>query len=272
MDDREDLAEEQTCTFISCNKPPRSSRPGLCGGHRQQARAGKELTPLRPRKASPEGPKGCSVKGCTKAHNAKGFCQGHYLQWSKTGETSTLKVLKPRKNRVCGYLGCGKPLHTQDHCLAHGLQFSSGVDLKPLRGSWDQSTRNSQGFKWCNPCSTWKAESEFGSSRAKPDGLNSSCKDCLRFMLVKIQYNLTRGQFLGLVDSQGGACAICREAPERVLSLHVDHDHSCCSGNKSCGVCVRGLLCGGCNSMLGMAQDSCDTLRAAVTYLCEAQS
>jgi len=30
-------------------------------------------------------------------------------------------------------------------------------------------------------------------------------------------------------------------------SLHVDHDHNCCNGVKSCGKCVRGIICNRCN-------------------------
>jgi hypothetical protein len=35
----------------------------------------------------------------------------------------------------------------------------------------------------------------------------------------------------------------------------VDHDHACCPDSmKSCGKCVRGLLCSGCNRALGIVE------------------
>jgi hypothetical protein len=48
-------------------------------------------------------------------------------------------------------------------------------------------------------------------------------------------------------------------------SLVVDHDHQCCpSGAASCGQCVRGLICSGCNTALGhMGEDPAAIIRLA---------
>jgi hypothetical protein len=50
-------------------------------------------------------------------------------------------------------------------------------------------------------------------------------------------------------------------AAARKKFLHVDHDHACCPGPKSCGKCVRFLLCDKCNVGLGSFSD--DPLRMA---------
>jgi len=63
---------------------------------------------------------------------------------------------------------------------------------------------------------------------------------------------------------QNGVCAICK----RLVDLHIDHDHSCCAtSGESCGGCVRGLLCGLCNRMLGSVRDQQSTLFNAIEYL-----
>lgn len=74
-----------------------------------------------------------------------------------------------------------------------------------------------------------------------------------------------------LWDRQQGLCALCgiamlREGREK-LSAVVDHDHKCCSGSKSCGKCVRGLVHWRCNIILGYADDDVALLRQAAAYL-----
>lgn len=64
------------------------------------------------------------------------------------------------------------------------------------------------------------------------------------------RYGLAAERYESMLAAQGGACAICRA--EFGSTPHVDHDHSCCPvAGRSCGKCVRGLLCNVCNWRLG---------------------
>lgn len=78
------------------------------------------------------------------------------------------------------------------------------------------------------------------------------------------QHRLTEDEFSEMREGQNNRCAICREQKEIFV---VDHDHECCPGRRSCGGCVRGLLCRNCNSMIGFAKDQVDILENAITYL-----
>lgn len=59
-----------------------------------------------------------------------------------------------------------------------------------------------------------------------------------------------------MMVAQAGRCAVC----EKVMK-HPQIDH--CHTTKV----VRGLLCGKCNRMLGMAKDRPSTLESAAAYL-----
>jgi hypothetical protein len=62
-------------------------------------------------------------------------------------------------------------------------------------------------------------------------------------------------------------CEGCGEHFMTPSDAKVDHDHSCCPGKQSCGRCVRGLLCHGCNTSLGLLKDNAETLRRLADYL-----
>lgn len=85
-----------------------------------------------------------------------------------------------------------------------------------------------------------------------------------RAVQLKHKYGLTVSEFEEMEDAQGGRCAICGKTPSR---LHIDHDHKCCPGEKSCGECIRGLLCGVCNRSLGGFQDDPAIIQSALDYL-----
>jgi Recombination endonuclease VII len=74
------------------------------------------------------------------------------------------------------------------------------------------------------------------------------------------QFHISIEDYDRMYEEQGGLCGICGKpgrgsewaAEEGALRrLAVDHDRRCCPGSKSCGRCVRGLLCGSCNPKLG---------------------
>jgi hypothetical protein len=65
-------------------------------------------------------------------------------------------------------------------------------------------------------------------------------------------YGITLDDFAQILLAQDHACGMCHEPFEDGQLIHVDHDHGCCpEKNRSCGKCVRGLLCHGCNVALG---------------------
>jgi len=65
-------------------------------------------------------------------------------------------------------------------------------------------------------------------------------------------YGLTQEQFDRLLDAQQHTCGMCHEQFEEGQLIHVGHDHACCRAkNRSCGECIRGLLCHICNIALG---------------------
>ena len=65
-------------------------------------------------------------------------------------------------------------------------------------------------------------------------------------------YGLTQENFDRLLDAQQHTCGMCHEPFEEGQLIHVDHDHACCRAkNRSCGKCIRGLLCHTCNIALG---------------------
>ena len=77
------------------------------------------------------------------------------------------------------------------------------------------------------------------------------------------RYGLTQKQFDWLLEGQQYACAMGGEPFTESTQIFVDHDHSCCPGERqSCGKCVRGLLCLSCNTALGQIERKAGLARA----------
>jgi hypothetical protein len=130
-----------------------------------------------------------------------------------------------------------------------------------------------QGLKvCCKPeCKQQNPQSleAFHKHTGSKDGYASLCKDCRntysrewdaanpgrtlandRRSHLK-RYGLTLEVYDVAVKRAGGVCEMpgCGATePGRRGEWHIDHDHDCCPGRKSCGKCLRGLLCNSCNT------------------------
>lgn len=77
---------------------------------------------------------------------------------------------------------------------------------------------------------------------------------------LKGRYGLTLEQWDALFKAQGRCCAICKATTSGwVRGWHTDHDHATDR--------VRGILCHGCNRLLGYVKDDVSRLHAYIEYL-----
>ncbi len=72
------------------------------------------------------------------------------------------------------------------------------------------------------------------------------------------RYGISLKTFDEMSNNQQGLCAICKKPPKSGM-LHVDHCHS--TGK------VRGLLCGPCNTAIGLFEEDLCALESAIKYL-----
>lgn len=180
---------------------------------------------------------------------------------------------------ICRVDDCDRDVYVKAHalCNAHYQQFKAGRAFSsPRRLVKD---RDEFGRKRCSRCEDWKPEAAFASSSGKSDGLQSRCRECnadiyrdrselIRDKMRQQRFGLTREAFDAMLAAQGGGCAICGTTDPGSSHWHTDHDHACCPrSDKTCGQCVRGLLCGACNYGIGYMRDDVARLHAAIEYL-----
>jgi hypothetical protein len=129
-------------------------------------------------------------------------------------------------------------------------------------------------MKSCTKCGLEKHFIEFHKRAAMSDGYKSECKECtrsyqkqkydsgqIRAAVYRRQYGITLLQYDEMVKNQNGCCKICgTDNPGgKRKRFSVDHNHE--TGE------VRGLLCGSCNSALGLFKDNPNILQSALVYL-----
>jgi hypothetical protein len=110
-------------------------------------------------------------------------------------------------------------------------------------------------FSYCKVCCTEKRKKDWIENKTKIAKSN-------RYSDVKNRYGLSKDDYEDLIKKQDGKCAICnssRGTKYKWRALAIDHDHA--TGQ------VRGLLCQGCNTAIGMFKDDIELLNKAISYL-----
>lgn len=181
----------------------------------------------------------CSVEGCNRPHDARGFCASH-LKRANAG--TDLNRPWPSEEAPCSVESCERPRKAKALCAAHYNRLKLGGEIEtPIRDRYISETG------MCRVPGCDKALAGLGY--------------CRRHYHIVNRYSLSEEQ---VVAFSVGPCDICGRTDAK---MHVDHDHACCSGEKSCGSCVRGFLCSSCNWGLGHFKDSPENLDRAAHYL-----
>lgn len=102
--------------------------------------------------------------------------------------------------------------------------------------------------KVCSTCGVFRPRSAYDADPTKPDGMRANCKPCRTVGRLR-KYSLTADEYEYVLLTQDYRCPMCN-GPLDESTPHIDHDHGHCSGSTSCGLCVRGVTCNGCNSRL----------------------
>lgn len=208
------MGTNKKCRFDGCDRAVRVKSVGLCGGHYQQHHNGKQLQPLtvKRKKGSAGGP--CQVAGCNKPDKSFGLCQAHYLRQRSGQQVNTR--LKRTTEEVLEEIVRG--VRT---CIA-----TTG-------------------------CGRTLPLDQFHICKRNVSGRNLWCRDCSRNKGIEKRYGLTAEAWNAMFERQGHSCAICHVETPNGRSWMVDHDHACCPGQKTCGKCVRAILCHPCNITVG---------------------
>lgn len=259
--------QEGNCSVEGCVREARSH--GLCGRH--HARLYRHGDPLAGGVNREHAAKGtvCSVEGCARPARSLGkWCKTHYGRYMAWGTVDAERPIRTGEKKPCAALGCTVDAKSKGFCSNHYALYKRHGDplvrMRPYR-----THAEPEGFCWCPQCQRSLPEDEFARKRT---GRAAWCRSCSADRHVQRYYGITIEEFRARLAAQGGVCAICGE-PEtatlngRVRRMTVDHDHACCPGPKSCGKCVRGLLCARCNATLGYLRDNPALADAMAVYL-----
>lgn len=140
--------------------------------------------------------------------------------------------------------------------------------------------------KTCKKCGEIKELELFAKGAKYADGRRGTCKSCHAAYMKKYYENnydqvlknrrlngksdpnwkrhkITEEHFSSMISLFDGKCHACKVND----AVNIDHDHNCCETSRSCGKCVRGVLCHHCNSALGLLKDDREKILKLLKYV-----
>jgi hypothetical protein len=169
-------------------------------------------------------------------------------QCTKCKTTKTINEFAKNKSNASGIHSWCKKCMTDKV-----LEYRGGRKLKPIK-------RNDT-HKECRLC---------GEMKIILGNKNAYCDDCMSKKNyernIKLRFHMSLDEYQNMLVKQNGLCFICQENPEG-RRLSIDHDHSCCPGQYTCGKCIRSLVCHRCNMVLGQIKDDVSILKSMINYL-----
>lgn len=173
----------------------------------------------------------CSVSECIEPVHSRYLCSVHYRRFARSG---TVELL----GKLCKVPECMErrpPGRAFSYCLFHAAEKRT-----------ESNRRGQATYKEKHP------EAVINAQMLNRNGI-------------------TWERYGEMLAAQDGKCAVCRtDKPGGTGRWHIDHNHVCCPGRRSCGKCIRGLLCSTCNGYLIAALES-PHLANAMTYLASYQ-
>lgn len=207
-----------------------------------------------------------------------------------------LEVIAPEIDgrKTCAQCGAEKPVgdfgydaraisRTNSRCKEcvkeRVRRYYAGLPLLKTAAQLAREQQDLLRVKSCTKCGEAKSFEEFGKSRYTKSGLAAECKQCHNLRkkahprpVSYFRQYAYKIDFPAMWAAQDGKCAICTRAMKQsgtsYESVVVDHDHRCCPNKcRSCGQCVRALICRRCNYALGAIKEDEAYARALIAYI-----
>lgn len=190
----------------------------------------------------------------------------HQIPTVSCEDCGKLKKLHSRAISLCDncYARKWRRDHPEEIKASRAASYARNREKRQVEARANYWSHREQRLSYASAYGAAHREEKSESNRKYRLGHEEELATYQQSYRLQHRFSITTDEYDALLEKQGSVCAICRR-PERsksrsggVRRLGVDHDHE--TGR------VRGLLCHGCNTSLGMLEQR-EWVAAAEAYL-----